>query len=85
VLDTGLVPFWQKYFPKERVNTDLGTGFDQPIVFNVSKDDPCKLGVSVGKLHQSTLVGSTGSTRGTHVASTNLGYFYQSPQDAAVP
>lgn len=83
VLDTGLVPFWQNYFPKDRVNTALGTGFDQPIAFNVSKDDPCKLGVTVGKLHQTTWVGSTGSTHGTHVASTILGYFYQSPQDAA--
>lgn len=83
VLDTGLVPFWQNYFPKARVNTALGTGFDQPVAFNVSKDDPCKLGVTVGKLHQTTWVGSTGSTHGTHVASTILGYFYQAPQDAA--
>lgn len=83
VLDTGLVPFWQNYFPKDRVNTDLGTGFDQPVAFNVSKDDPCKLGVTIGKLHQTTWVGSTGSTHGTHVTSTILGYFYQSPQDAA--
>jgi subtilisin family serine protease len=83
VLDTGLVPFWQNYFPEDRVNTTLGTGFDQPVAFNVSKDDPCKLGVTVGKLHQTTWVGSTGSTHGTHVASTILGYFYQSPQDTA--
>src|SRR4030042_80958 len=83
VLDTGLVPYWQNYFPKDRVNTSLGTGFDQPVAFTVSKDDPCKLGVTVGKLHQTTWVGSTGSTHGTHVASTILGYFYQSPQDAA--
>ncbi len=83
VLDTGLVPFWQNYFPTDRVNTSLGTGFDQPVAFNVSKDDPCKLGVTVGQLHQTTWVGSTGSTHGTHVTSTILGYFYQSPQDAA--
>ncbi len=83
VLDTGLVPFWKNYFPADRVNTSLGTGFDQPVAFRVSKDDPCKLGVTVGKLHQTTWVGSTGSTHGTHVASTVLGYFYQSPQDAA--
>ena len=83
VLDTGLVPYWQNYFPKDRVNSSLGTGFDQPVAFTVSKDDPCKLGVTVGKLHQTTWVGSTGSTHGTHVASTILGYFYQSPQDAA--
>jgi subtilisin family serine protease len=82
VLDTGLVPFWQNYFPEDRVNTSLGTGFDQPVAFKVSKDDPCKLGVTVGQLHQTTWVGSTGSTHGTHVASTILGYFYQSPNDA---
>lgn len=82
VLDTGLVPNWTDYFPKDRVNTSLGTGFDQPVAFNVSKDDPCKLGVSVGTLHETTWVGSTGSTHGTHVASTILGYFYQSPNDA---
>src|SRR4030042_6173159 len=82
VLDTGLVPYWQNYFPTERVDTSLGTGFEQPVAFNVSKDDPCKLGVNIGRLHQTTWVGSTGSTHGTHVASTILGYFYQSPQDA---
>jgi subtilisin family serine protease len=83
VLDTGLTPNWRDYFPKERVNTDLGTGFDQPVSFRVSKDNPCRLEVSVGQLHQTTWVGSTGSTHGTHVASTIIGYFYQSPNDAA--
>jgi subtilisin family serine protease len=83
VLDTGLVPNWTDYFPSERVNTALGTGFDQPVAFNVSKDDPCKLGVNIGQLHQTTWVGSTGSTHGTHVASTILGFFYRSNTDAA--
>jgi subtilisin family serine protease len=82
VLDTGLVPYWQNYFPTERVDTSLGTGFEQPVAFNVRGDDPCKLGVNIGQLHQTSWVGSTGSTHGTHVASTILGYFYQSPQDA---
>ena len=82
VLDTGLAPNWKDYFPKERVNTSLGTGFDQNVAFTVSKDDPCKLGVNVGNLHQTSWVGSTGSTHGTHVASTIIGYFYQSPNDA---
>ncbi len=31
VLDTGLVPNWSDYFPKERIDTKLGTGFDQPV------------------------------------------------------
>ncbi len=82
VLDTGLVPNWTDYFPQDRVNVSLGTGFDQPVAFKVSKDDPCKLGVNIGQLHQTTWVGSTGSTHGTHVTSTILGYFYQSPNDA---
>jgi subtilisin family serine protease len=82
VLDTGLVPNWADYFPKDRVNTDLGTGFDQPVSFKV-KNDPCGLGVEIGQLHQTTWVGSTGSTHGTHVASTILGYFYRSNSDAA--
>jgi subtilisin family serine protease len=82
VLDTGLVPNWTDYFPTDRVNTSLGMGFDQPVAFKVSQSDPCKLGVTIGKLHQTTWVGSTGSTHGTHVASTILGYFYQSPNDA---
>jgi subtilisin family serine protease len=82
VLDTGLAPNWRDYFPKERVNTALGTGFDQPVTFRVSKENPCRLEISVGKLHQTSWVGSTGSTHGTHVASTIIGYFYQSPNDA---
>ncbi len=82
VLDTGLVPNWTDYFPQARVITTLGTGFDQPVAFRVSQSDPCKLGVTIGQLHQTTWVSSTGSTHGTHVTSTILGYFYQSPNDA---
>jgi subtilisin family serine protease len=81
VLDTGLVPNWKDYFPEARVATHLGTGFDQPVSFRATKD-PCKLGVEVGSLSQSTWVGSTGSTHGTHVTSTILGYFYRSNFDA---
>lgn len=82
VLDTGMVPNWRDYFPEERVNTALGTGFDQPVSFKAQKD-ACGLGVEIGQLHQTTWVGSTGSTHGTHVASTILGYFYRSNSDAA--
>ena len=82
VLDTGMVPNWRDYFPEERVNTALGIGFDQPVVFKVGNADPCILDVEVGKLHQTTWIGSTGSTHGTHVASTILGYFYRSNFDA---
>ena len=84
VLDTGLVPNWKDYFPADRVDTQAGTGFDQPVSFKLSKDDPCGIeaGVEVGKLSQSTWVGSTASTHGTHVASTILGYAYRSNFDA---
>jgi len=82
VLDTGLVANWQDYFPKDRVNTALGTGFDQPVSMSPGKD-PCEIDVSVGRLHQTTWVGSTGSSHGTHVASTIIGYFYRSNSDAA--
>jgi subtilisin family serine protease len=82
VLDTGLAPNWRDYFPEERVNTALGTGFNQNVAFTVKNGDPCRFGVEVGKLHQTSWVGSTGSTHGTHVASTILGYFYRSNFDA---
>lgn len=81
VLDTGLVPNWRDYFPEARVATHLGTGFEQSIAFK-AHNDRCGLGVEVGPLRQTTWVGSTGSTHGTHVASTILGYFYRSNFDA---
>ena len=81
VLDTGMVPNWRDYFPEARVATHLGTGFYQPVSFKAKKDT-CGLGVEVGALQQSTWVGSRGSTHGTHVASTILGYFYRSNADA---
>jgi subtilisin family serine protease len=82
VLDTGMVPNWSDYFPAARVATHLGTGFYQPVSFKAKKD-VCGVGVEVGALQQSTWVGSRGSTHGTHVASTILGYFYRSNFDAA--
>ena len=82
VLDTGMVPYWTDYFPEERVATHLGIGFEQPVTFKASAHDPCGLEAEVGKLHTTTWVGSTGSTHGTHVASTIIGYFYYSNYDA---
>jgi subtilisin family serine protease len=82
VLDTGLVPNWRDYFPEDRVATQLGTGFVQPVSFKAG-GDACGLGITVGALRQSTWVGSTGSTHGTHVTSTILGYAYRSNVDAA--
>jgi subtilisin family serine protease len=83
VLDTGLVPNWRDYFDDDRVATNLGTGFEQSIAFNVANIDPCGYGIAVGPLKQTTWVGSTGSTHGTHVASTILGYDYRSNADLA--
>ena len=82
VLDTGMVPYWTDYFPKERVATKLGIGFEQPVTFKASAHDPCGLDAEVGELHTTTWVGSTGSTHGTHIASTIIGYFYYSNYDA---
>jgi subtilisin family serine protease len=82
VLDTGLAPNWKDYFPDARIATNLGTGFQQSVSFKAD-NDVCGLGVEVGNLRQSTYIGSTGSTHGTHVTSTILGFFYQSNIDAA--
>jgi subtilisin family serine protease len=82
VLDTGLVSNWADYFPKARIATNLGTGFDQSVTFSAGSA-PCELDTSVGPLRQTTYIGSTGSSHGTHVTSTIIGYFYQSNSDAA--
>ena len=62
VLDTGMVPNWRDYFPEERVATQLGKGFHQPVSFRASKTNPCGVEVEVGQMRTSTWVGSTGST-----------------------
>ena len=76
------MPHWRDYFPADRVATHLGKGFVQPVSFKAKKDE-CGLGVTVGKMTETTWVGSAGSTHGTHVASTILGYSYRSNFDAA--
>jgi subtilisin family serine protease len=80
VLDTGLVPYWRDYFPQARIAENLGTGFDQSVTFK-AKGNPCEFDVEVGSLRQTTWVGSTGSTHGTHVTSTIVGYNYRSNFD----
>lgn len=82
VLDTGLVPNWRDYFPTARVATELGTGFHQSVNFKAGSD-PCQVETEVGTLRETTWVGSRGSSHGTHVASTIIGYNYQSEFDAA--
>jgi len=83
VLDTGLVPNWRDYFPESRIATHLGTGFHQAVTFKAKTQDPCGIETEVGQLRTSTWVGSVGSTHGTHVASTILGYSYRANIDAA--
>src|SRR5207237_6681779 len=82
VVDTGLVPNWRDYFPEARVATELGTGFHQNISFPKAFGNECAFEVAVGPLTQSTWVGSTASTHGTHVTSTILRYEYYSNFDA---
>lgn len=82
VLDTGLVPNWRDYFPQARIATSLGIGFYQAVNFKAGGGNPCGVEVEVGPLHTTSWVGSRGSTHGTHVTSTILGYFYRSNFDA---
>jgi hypothetical protein len=82
VLDTGMVPNWRDYFPEARVATNLGAGFYQAVNFKAGNAG-CDTEVEIGPLHQTGWVGSLGSTHGTHVASTIIGYFYRSNFDAA--
>ena len=49
VLDTGLVPNYKDYFPTARVDTSLGTGFDQALHIS-GAENPCDLSVAVGPL-----------------------------------
>ena len=82
VLDTGLAPNWKDYFPTARVAEHLGKGFVQSVSFKAF-NDRCGLGVTTGRLRETTFIGSRGSEHGTHVTSTILGFFYRSNFDAA--
>ena len=83
VLDTGLVPNWSDYFPKDRIATNLGTGFYQNLSFRLSDTEECTFEeIERGPLVRTTFIGSRGSTHGSHVTSTILGYSYQAKQDA---
>jgi subtilisin family serine protease len=79
VLDTGLAPNWKDYFPVDHIATDLGKGFKENIVW----DQETQKFVESGKVYEISWIGSTGSTHGTHVTSTILGYNYYAPADAA--
>lgn len=79
VLDTGLAPNWKDYLPAKNVATDLGKGFKENIVWNAQTQSFDESGT----VYETSWIGCTGSTHGTHVASTILGYNYYAPADAA--
>jgi len=79
VLDTGLAPNWKDYFPVDHIATNLGKGFKENIVWN----QETQKFVESGTVYEISWIGSTGSTHGTHVTSTILGYNYYAPADAA--
>ncbi len=79
VLDTGLAPNWKDYFPADHIATDLGKGFKEEIKWDVGT----QTFLESGTVHEISWIGSTGSTHGTHVTSTILGYNYYAPADAA--
>ncbi|MEM2930508.1 MAG: S8 family serine peptidase [Thermoproteota archaeon] len=79
VLDTGLVPNWRDYFPADKIATHLGKGFWEPVHVNPKTGEL----VYAGFVRETSWVGSTLSSHGTHVVSTIIGYNYYSPSDAA--
>ena len=62
VLDTGLLPIWNYFFPRNRIVTELGIGFVQDLDTGVITTVPWDDAVS---------------GHGTHVASTIIGYNYR--------
>jgi subtilisin family serine protease len=79
VLDTGLAPNWRDYFPVKSILTDLGKGFKEEIKW----DAKTQTFLESGYVHEVSYIGDIGSTHGTHVTSTILGYNYYAPADAA--
>ncbi|MEM3551891.1 MAG: S8 family serine peptidase [Candidatus Bathyarchaeia archaeon] len=79
VLDTGLVPNWRDYFPADRIATNLGKGFYEPVHVDPKTGEL----VYAGFVVETSWIGSTLSSHGTHVVSTIIGYNYYAPADAA--
>ena len=78
VLDTGLAPNWRDYFPTERIAANLGKGFKEDLKW----DSKSQSFIESGVVHEVSWIGDIGSTHGTHVASTIIGYNYYAPADA---
>jgi len=79
VLDTGLAPNWKDYFSADHIASDLGKGFKEEIKWDVRT----QTFLESGTVHEVSWIGDIGSTHGTHVTSTILGYKYYAPADAA--
>jgi subtilisin family serine protease len=79
VLDTGLAPNWKDYFPANRIADKLGKGFKENVQWDVKTGTFAESGV----VYETSFIGTTGSTHGTHVTSTIIGYNYYAPADAA--
>jgi len=78
VLDTGLAPNWKDYFPTERIASQLGKGFKEDLKW----DPKTQTFLESGFVHEVSWIGDIGSTHGTHVTSTIIGYNYYAPADA---
>jgi len=79
VLDTGLAPNWKDYFPVDHIAAALGKGFKEDIMWDVKT----QTFLESGTVREVSWIGDIGSTHGTHVTSTILGYRYYAPADAA--
>lgn len=82
VLDTGLVPRWEDYFPTARIATQYGKGFYQPVYFKSHGADPCAIDATTGAMREVSYIGSRSSSHGSHVTSTIIGFNYQAVADA---
>jgi subtilisin family serine protease len=78
VLDTGLAPYWDDYFPEERIATEYGIGFQEALKWDKEINDFVE---TTGEVHTTTFIGSRGTCHGTHVTSTIIGYFYDTMVD----
>lgn len=78
VLDSGLAPYWDDYFPEERIATEYGIGFQEALKWDAEINDFVE---TTGEVHTTTFIGSRGTCHGTHVTSTIIGYFYDTMVD----
>jgi subtilisin family serine protease len=78
VLDSGLAPYWDDYFPEERIATEYGIGFKEALTWDSEINDFVE---TTGKVQTTTYIGSRGTCHGTHVTSTIIGFFYDTMVD----